>query len=77
MENKIENIEEKELIKVELELTKKEADYLSIEMNMILRSYGRTYAGKHFDNEDMGNAFNKLFKALSKKDHHQWLKVQK
>jgi hypothetical protein len=63
--------------KIELELTKEEANYLTSEMDGILREYKQTYNGRRFDNKDMGNAFNKVYKALTGKDHVQWLRVEK
>ena len=55
--------------KIIIELTKKEADYLAIEMNCILREYNQTYNGKRFDNKDMASGFNKVYKALTGEDH--------
>ena len=56
-------------INLNINLTKKEADYLAIEMNCILRQYKQVYNGECFDNNDMANAFNKVYKALTGKDH--------
>jgi hypothetical protein len=75
--NFIKILEGNNMKKIELELTDQEAQYLSIEMNCILRQYQQNYAGRRFDNEDMGNAFNKVFKALTGEDHEQWLRVEK
>jgi hypothetical protein len=61
---------------LDTELTKVEKDYLMIEMNCILRSYGQTYNGQRFDNEHMGSGFNKVFKALSGRDHEQYVRVE-
>jgi len=63
--------------KIELELTEEEINYLTIEMNCLLRSYKTIYNGQKYDNEDMGNAFNKIYKALTGKNHETWLKVNK
>jgi hypothetical protein len=63
--------------KIELELTQEEFDYLGIEMNCLLRSYQSSYAGQRYDNVDMGNVFNKVFKAISGRDHERWIEVNK
>lgn len=63
------------MIKIELELTKEESEYLIIELDCILRSYKRDYNGQRYDNEDMGNAFNKVFKALTGSSHKRWLAI--
>ena len=53
--------------KITLELTDEEASYLASEM---IRQFGPIpYAGKQFTNPDMASAFNKVFKALSGRDH--------
>lgn len=64
------------MFNLNIELSQEEKDYLMIEMNCILRSYCQTYNGQRFDNEHMGSAFNKVFKALSGRDHEQYARVE-
>jgi len=62
--------------KIELELTDDEALYLKSEMDILLRSFKRSYAGQRYDNDTMGDVFNKVYKALSGEDHNHYLKVR-
>jgi len=62
--------------KIELELTDDEIFYLRSEMNMLLKSFKRSYAGQQYDNDTMGDVFNKVYKALPGEDHYHYLKVR-
>ena len=70
MSNQSKDCKKSEVITLSVELTQGEADYLTSELNMILREFDTVpYNGKMFTNPEMASAFNKVFKAIVGRDH--------
>ncbi len=61
---------EDKLIETLLNLNPQEKEYLISDIELTLRQFGHLpYNGKQFTNPIMAKSFNKIFKALTGKDH--------